>query len=149
MSIFMESFLERHPNTKYLFTDDDDAKGPARLKSAFSKAMREDVWRTREFMDLAPEASPLDKNGWPTDIGTHSGRKCPAEYAANCGAHTIEVEIRGRWKGQKGGADYISIHQHTAGVRGRQSSGVVVSWRGHPVQAEGWGFDPDHGRVAL
>ena len=103
MSIFMESFLERHPNTKYLFTDDDDAKGPNRLKTAYSTAFRENIWRTTEFMDLSPEASPLDKHGWPTDIGTHSGRKCPAEYAANCGAHTIEVEIRGRWKGQKGG----------------------------------------------
>ena len=114
MSIYMESFLERHPNAKYLFTDDDDAKGPSRLKSAYSAALREDVWRKKEFIDLAPEASPLDKHGWPTNIGTHSGRKCPAEYAANCGAHTVEIEIRGRWKGQKGGRvvfRYINIQQ--------------------------------------
>ena len=43
MSIYMESFLERHPNAKYLFTDDDDAKGPSRLKSAYSAALRVDV----------------------------------------------------------------------------------------------------------
>jgi hypothetical protein len=114
MSIYMESFLERHPNSKYLFTDDDDAKGPARLKCTYSKVLREEVWRTPEFIDLAPEASLLDKHGWPTDIGTHSGRKCPAEYAANCGALTVEIEIRGRWKGQKGGRvifRYINIQQ--------------------------------------
>ena len=103
MSAYLESFLELHPGSKYLFTEDDDPKGPNRLKSKYASDVRDNVWRTDDFVALAPEASPLNKNGWPSDIGTHSGRKCPAEYAANCGRHVTEVEIRGRWKGQRGG----------------------------------------------
>ena len=103
MSIYMESFLELHPRSKYLFTDDDDEKAPNRLKAKYTKNVREDVWRKPEFVELAPEAARVDSNGWATDIGSHSGRKCSAEYAANCGATSNEVEIRGRWKGQKGG----------------------------------------------
>ena len=102
MSIYMEYFLELHPRSKYLFTDDDD-KAPNRLKDRYTKNAREDVWRKPEFVELAPEAARVSPNGWATDIGSHSGRKCSAEYAANCGAAVIEVEIRGRWKGQKGG----------------------------------------------
>ena len=116
MSVFIESFLERHPNSKYLFTEDDNAKGPNRLKAKYSKVLRDEVWRKPEFIDLAPEAAPLDSHGWPTNIGTHSGRKCPPEYGAKCGADTVEIEIRGRWKGQNGGPGYIPIHQYTAGI---------------------------------
>ena len=114
MAIFMETFLEFHPSSKYLFTEDADAKGPDRLKNKYSNAVRDNVWRKQEFIDLAPEPPRLDNNGWPTDIGTHSGRKCPSEYASNRGAHVNEVEIRGRWKGQKGGRivfRYVNIQQ--------------------------------------
>ena len=110
----METFLELHPASKYLFTEDDDEKGPDRLKRHFSSCLRDNVWRKEDFIDLAPEVSPLGSNGWPSDIGTHSNRKCPAEYAANRGAHINEVEIRGRWKGQKGGRvvfRYVNIQQ--------------------------------------
>ena len=92
----MESFLESHPNSKYLFTDDDDTKGPICLKAKDSKVLQNEVWRKPKFIDMGPEVSPLDSHGWTTDIGTHSNGKCPTEYAANCGANTVEVEIRGR-----------------------------------------------------
>ena len=78
MSIFLETFLELHPASKYLFTEDDDEKGPNRLKVKFSRCLRDNVWRKEDFIDLAPEVSPLGSNGWPSDIGTHSNRKCPA-----------------------------------------------------------------------
>ena len=61
-----------------------------------------------EFQALAPEDSVEG------DIASHSGRKCPAEYATNCGQPTNAVEIRGRWKGQKGGRivfRYIRVQQ--------------------------------------
>ena len=48
------------------------------------------------------------------DIATHSGRKCPAQYATNCWAAGNEIEIRWRWKGQKGGRAvfrYINVQQ--------------------------------------
>ena len=110
----MESFLERHPGSKYLFTEDDDEKGPGRLIGKYSRGVRDNVFRQQEFIDLAPETPPLGKNGWPSNTGTHSGRKCPAEYASNRGAHINEIEIRGRWKGQKGGRvvfRYVNIQQ--------------------------------------
>ena len=88
MSVFMELFLERHPNSKYLFTENDDAKGPNRLKAKYLKVLWEEVWRNPEFIYLAPEASPLHSHDWPTNINTHSGRKCPAEYAVIYGANT-------------------------------------------------------------
>ena len=114
MSIYLETYLMKEPISKYLFTDDTDKKAPERLKSTFARCLRENVWRTQEFIDLAPEDSLKDANGYPMDIGTHSGRKCPAEYATNCGAHSNETEIRGRWKGAKGGRvvfRYINVQQ--------------------------------------
>ena len=103
MGIYLETFLDTHPDAKYLFTEDLDPKAPKRLKDTYSTALRTKVWRTAAFMELAPDTSQVDANGWTFDIGTHSGRKCPAEYAANCGGSPNEIEIRGRWKGLKGG----------------------------------------------
>ena len=62
MSIYLESFLELHPGSKYLFTEDDDDKAPTRLKKKYADNVRDNVWRTEDFIGLAPEASPLDKN---------------------------------------------------------------------------------------
>lgn len=108
MSIYLETYLEMHPNSKYLFTEDDADIAPIRLKDKFTNNLRTHVWRKPEFKELAPSDSTEN------DVGGHSGRKCPAEYAANCGASYIEVEIRGRWKGQKGGKvvfRYINVQQ--------------------------------------
>ena len=63
MSVFTESFLERHSNSKYLFTEDNGAKGPTRLKAKYSKILREEVWRKLGLIDLAPEASPINLHG--------------------------------------------------------------------------------------
>ena len=62
MSVYPESFLERHPGPKYLFTKDDDAKALNRLKSKYTKHLREEIWRKPEFIDLRPEAGPVDSN---------------------------------------------------------------------------------------
>ena len=64
------------------------------------------AWSKQEFKDLS--------EGEPGDIGTHSKRKLPANYARNCGEHSEDVEIRGRWKGAKGGKiinRYIDVKQ--------------------------------------
>jgi len=140
MSVFLESFLQRHPGAKYLFTEDDDEKGPNRLKSKYSTAVRDNVWRQQEFIDLAPEVPPLSSNGWPSDTGTHSGRKCPAEYASNRGAHINEIEIRGRWKGQKGGRvvfRYVNIQQEyeDAKVAARLCRGGAMRYKGKDAVA--------------
>jgi len=85
MSIYLESFLEMFPNSKYLFTEDDNKKAPGQLKSTYTHALRTHVWQKQEFIKLAPEAGPTDINGYPTDIASHSGCKCPVEYATNSG----------------------------------------------------------------
>ena len=109
MAIHLESFLEKHPASKYLFTSDVAREAPDRLKHTFSEQLRKVVWQQSEFK-LLSDGTPEGAVG----IGTHSGRKCPAEYASNCGRSPNEVEIRGRWKGQTGGRvvfRYITIQQ--------------------------------------
>ena len=88
-----------HPDSKYLFTDDQDGKAPDRLKKCFTNRLRTMVWKKTEFKELGDELNDNENRG----VGTHSGRKYPAEYATNCGCSFNEVEIRDRWKGQKGG----------------------------------------------
>ena len=63
-----------------------------------------------EFKELGNELNADENRG----VGTHSGRKYPAEYATNCGCSFNEVKICGHWKGQKGGRvvfRYINIQQ--------------------------------------
>ena len=120
------------PNSKYLFTEDDNKKAPCRLKSTYTNALREKVWRKQAFIKLAPEAGPIDANMYPTDIASHSSCKCPVEYATNSGASSNEVEIRGRWKGQKGGRvvfRYINVQQLYEDVRVES-----LLCRGEPVR---------------
>ena len=83
MSIYLESFLEMFPNSKYLVTEDDNKKAPGQLKSNYIHVLRAHVWQKQEFIKVAPEACPKDSNGYPTDIGSHSGCKCPVEYATH------------------------------------------------------------------
>ena len=54
MAVYLEWFLKFYPNSKYLFTEDDSEKAPARLKTVYGKCLRDNVWRTPDFMDLAP-----------------------------------------------------------------------------------------------
>ena len=116
----MGKFLERHPSSKYLFTKDGDEKGPDRPEGTFSRCLRDNVWRKEECIELAPKVSLLDSNGWPSNIGTRSNHECPEEYAVNRGAHINKVEIRWRWKGQKGGrvvSWYVNMQQEYEDVK--------------------------------
>ena len=70
MGIYLETFLDTHPDAKYLFTEDLDPKAPNKMKATYTLALRTKVWRTAAFMELAPEASQVDANGWTLDIGT-------------------------------------------------------------------------------
>ena len=85
MSIYLESFLEMFPNSKYLFTEDDNKKAPGQLKSNYTNALRAHVWQKQEFIKLTPEAGPTDTNGYLANIASHSGHKCPVECATNSG----------------------------------------------------------------
>ena len=85
MSIFLESFLEMFSNSKYLFTEDDNKKAPGQLKGTYTNPLRAHVWRKQEFIKLAPEAGPTITNGYPTDIASQSGCKCPVDCVTNSG----------------------------------------------------------------
>ena len=126
MALHLESFLELYPDASYLFTEQEDywkqtRKGPKlmkasdRLKNKYRSNLTKVVWSKEEFMDLS--------DGNCADVGTHSKRKLPSTYAVNCGATWEEVEIRGRWKGSRGGKfvnRYIDVKQlfHDAKVAG-------------------------------
>ena len=94
LSIYLESFLEQHPNPKYLFSEQMDKNAPKKLKGTYSRRLQKVVWSTEEFKGIEEEAD-YNKGG---GIGTHSSRKFPATYARNKGCTSEEVEIRGRWK---------------------------------------------------
>lgn len=119
LAIHLESFLAANPNATYLFTEQEDTtkvdqqtgktkiiKASTRLKNKYRGVLRRAAWEKPEFLDLS--------GGLPSKLSTHSKRKLPANYAANCGAHGEEVEIRGRWKGTRGGkivSRYIDVKQ--------------------------------------
>jgi hypothetical protein len=108
LAIHLESFLAVNPNATYLFTEQEDTtkvdqqtgktkiiKASTCLKNKYRGVLKRAAWEKQEFLDLS--------DGLPSKLSTHSKRKLPANYAANCGAHGEEVEIRGRWKGTHGG----------------------------------------------
>jgi hypothetical protein len=92
MAVYLESFLEIHPNAKYLFTDNMSETAPNAMKAIWSDRMKKVVWTDAAFKDMAPE---LEEDG---GIGTHSNRKFAADSAAKHGCTSEQVEIRGRWK---------------------------------------------------
>ena len=67
IGIHLETFLEKHPSSKYLFTEDDNELAPKQLKNQFSAYLKDNVYWQEQFKDLAPQYS---KDG---DIATHSG----------------------------------------------------------------------------
>ena len=125
LGLHLESFLELHPETKYLFTEKDGKNAPKNLKAKYRRTLGKAAWSKDEFKDLS--------EGEDGDIGTHSKRKLPATYAVACGCTWEEVEIRGRWKGGKGSRvinRYIDVKQlyHDAKVAATLCVGGAVKY---------------------
>jgi hypothetical protein len=81
-------------------------RASTRLKNQYRTTLKRAAWSKEEFQELS--------DGEPLELGTHSKCKLPANFAVNCGAHGEEVEIRGRWKGTRGGRivnRYIDVKQ--------------------------------------
>jgi hypothetical protein len=81
-------------------------RASTRLKNQYRTTLKRAAWSKEEFQELSA--------GKPSELGTQSKRKLPANCATNCGAHGEEVEIRGRWKGTRGGKivnRYIDVKQ--------------------------------------
>ncbi len=81
-------------------------RASTQLKNQCRTTLKRAAWSKDEFQELS--------DGEPSELGTHSKHKLPANFAANCVAHGEEVEIRGRWKGTRGGKivnRYIDVKQ--------------------------------------
>ncbi|KAL7545057.1 hypothetical protein ACHAWF_008422 [Thalassiosira exigua] len=100
--------LERFPHAKYLFIEHMEKDAPDNLKEVWRTRLRNLVWNTPEFADVAvmfDEEIEEEgaRSGSVSTIGTHSKRKFAADYAANSGNLETWIEIRGRWKQKRGG----------------------------------------------
>jgi hypothetical protein len=96
LALYLEGWLQRNPNAKHLFTDNDDEKiGPANLNKQYGNRIKKVVWKNPEFMELEDQTGPEQKG-----LGTHSNRKYASTKASRMGASKEKIKYRGRWIGE-------------------------------------------------
>ena len=106
LAIYLEvRFATFGTDSKFLYTEEyskdlpeeEAADDPAPLASlaACSKQVTSKVFRSARFIALAAPTAG--------SVGMHSVRKCVASFAKRMGSTQDDVDIRGRWKGDKGG----------------------------------------------
>jgi hypothetical protein len=103
LACYLESRLTTNRNGRYLFGDRDDEFEPDRANERYCRTLRQ-CWSDPEFLELMAKVKG--------SLGSHSNRKFPATWCAENGSSDPEVEIRGRWKGNKNGRvvnRYISV----------------------------------------
>jgi hypothetical protein len=139
---YLESLFECHwGNARFLFGERNDNDEPTRSNNNYSNALKAQ-WKKDEFKELASQVCG--------GIGTHSVRKFGATWAAEHGCTPQDMEMRGRWKGDKSGRVvnlYINVKQlptdgKVAGVlcvgqpvkyKLKAGSGVTRNWLLTPV----------------
>jgi hypothetical protein len=95
IALYLEGWLQRNPNAKHMFTDNDDPEaGPANLNKQYGNRIKVVVWSKEEFKLLEDQTGP-DQKG----LGTHSNRKYASTRASRLGARKDQVNFRGRWIG--------------------------------------------------
>jgi hypothetical protein len=105
LGCYLESRLTAHQQGRFLFGDRDTDTEPDRMNDRYCSILR-NCWKDPEFQELVSQVKG--------SLGSHSGRKFPATWCAEHGCPNNEVEVRGRWKGQKNGSvvnRYISVEQ--------------------------------------
>jgi hypothetical protein len=118
LACYLESTLTAGNNKEFLFADsqmtsvtDEDGnqvleeRGPDNLNDKYRRHLTK-IWKKDSF-----EAISVLTRG---PLGTHSVRKAPATFASECGKVQDHIEIRGRWKGARGGKTvhrYMSTEQ--------------------------------------
>lgn len=105
LACFLESNITEGLQDKYLFAEEADDRSPDRLNAKYYRVLKS-IWKKPEFQAIAR----LTRGS----IGTHSMRKFPSTWVVENGGTDVEVEIRGRWKGQRNGRTvnrYISPEQ--------------------------------------
>ena len=131
LSVYLESMLQQHPNTEYLFTEHTGKKAPDNLKDTWRARLAKVVWQTDEFAVIMVVDEDEDDAG----VGTHSRRKFAADFAANCGCLEMEIEIRARWKQQRSGRMVPLLRRLEKVVRGREGGGLPLHRRAHQIRA--------------
>jgi hypothetical protein len=95
LSIYLNGWLRRHPNSLHMFTDnDDDEVGPKNLNKQYGNRVRSVCWNNADFKALE------DQTGECKGLGTHSNQKYASTKAAQKGASKEQVQFRGRWIGE-------------------------------------------------
>jgi hypothetical protein len=106
LGTYLETFLTKRPGGhRFLFGDSDEDDEPIRINERYQRNLRE-TWKAPRMVNLSKQF----KGG----LGTHSVRKFPCTWAAEHGVSQDHTEIRGRWKGNKGGKTvnrYINVEQ--------------------------------------
>jgi hypothetical protein len=106
LGTYLETFLsKRAGGHRFLFGDSDEDDEPIRINERYQQTLCE-TWKAPRMVDLSKQY----KGG----LGTHSVRKFPCTWAAEHGVCQDHTEIRGRWKGGKGGKTvnrYINVEQ--------------------------------------
>ena len=100
LAIYMERWLQKHPQAVFLFTNNNHImKGPENIKRQYKNRVQRLVWNDEEFKSL------LDVTGDDADkgLGTVSCRKFSSTKGSRRGASDQQLEYRGRWVGDKGG----------------------------------------------
>jgi hypothetical protein len=93
LSVYLDGWLKRHPNARYMFTDnDDELTGPSNLNKRYGNRIKAVCWTHHDFKALNNQTGPDEKG-----IGTHSNRKWASTRARRKGARKEQVELRGRW----------------------------------------------------
>ncbi len=52
MVVYLESFLEKQPNVKYLFTDSITKTAPSTMKAAWSDRLKKNLWADPDFKGI-------------------------------------------------------------------------------------------------
>jgi hypothetical protein len=105
LACYLESRMTTNRNGHYLFGDRDEKFEPDRANERYCRTLRQ-CWSDPEFLELMARVKG--------SLGSHSNRKFPATWCAENGRSNPEVDIRGRWKGNKSGRVincYISVEQ--------------------------------------
>jgi hypothetical protein len=119
----LESRLTTNRNGCYSFGDRDDEFEPDRANKRYCRTLRQ-CWSDPEFLELMAKVKG--------SMGSHSNHKFPATWCAENGSSDPEMEIRGRWKGNKNGQvvnRYISVEQLPTDAK---LSGILAV--GNPVR---------------
>jgi hypothetical protein len=96
LSVYLDGWLKKNPNAKYLFTDNEDVEmGPKNLNKRYGNRVKRVCWSHPDFKALNDQTGPDEKG-----LGTHSNCKWASTRASQKGASKPQVELRGRWIGE-------------------------------------------------